>query len=38
MAKKLTTDNGTVTDANVCDNCGAPVHPSLECKKCHSEQ
>ena len=31
MAKKLTHDNGSVTDAEKCDACGKPVHPSLEC-------
>jgi ribosomal protein L32 len=34
MAKKLRHDNGSVKEGNVCPDCGAAKHPSLDCKKC----
>ena len=34
MAHKMEMDNGKAKGVNKCKQCGAPVHPSLDCKRC----
>jgi len=39
MSRKIDFSNGRPKDAdsNICNSCGAPVHPSLECKRCNDD-
>ena len=39
MARKIDFENGRPKDAdcNICEDCGYPKHPSLECKNCEGD-